>query len=170
MTTKHNLEKLDIEALTRRTFELAISARAKGNHPFGALLCDLDGNIVLEVENSVTELGDDTCHAEQNLMSAASRKFSREERSKLVMVTSTEPCAMCAGATFWTGIRAVVYGLREKALGEMCTIAQSPHPPVLDVPCESIFNTVAHHPTVVVGPVLEEEARVPHKGFWNQGY
>lgn len=170
MTETHNLDKLDLETLMRRTFDIANSARSKGNHPFGALLCDLDGNIVLEAENSVGELGDVTCHAEQNLISKACRTFTRDERLKLVMVTSTEPCAMCAGATFWAGVRGVVFGLPEKELGKMCVSADTPHPPVLDVECKSIFESCPHHPTVVVGPVLEEESRVPHEGFWSQGY
>lgn len=170
MKRELNLDQLDLRALVRRSFELAQSARSKGNHPFGALLCDLEGNIVLEVENTVGDSGDVTHHAEQNLMSAASRKFSREELAELVMVTSTEPCAMCAGATFWTGVRAVVYGLSEATLVEMCTSAEVPHPQVLNLPCRDVFASSPQHPTVVVGPVLEDEARVPHEGFWDQGY
>ena len=166
MSEKLDLGKLDLEALMRRAIDLAASAREKGNHPFGALLCDLDGNIVLEAENSVGELGDVTSHAEYNLMSAAARSFSEEERAKYVMVTSTEPCAMCAGATFWTGIRAVVFGLSEKGLTDLCVSEENPHPPLLNVPCNRIFESAPHHPTVVMGPVLEDEARVPHLGFW----
>ena len=160
------VKNLDLEALMRRAIALAAAARAKGNHPFGALLCDLDGNILLEAENSVGAENDVTRHAEQNLMSAASRTFSKDALSQYVMVTSTEPCAMCAGATFWTGVRAVVYGLPEIALCEMCTDNDNPFPPVLNVPCGQIFAGCKGHPTVVVGPVLEQEARVPHVGFW----
>lgn len=166
MAGQLDLDKPDLERLMRRAIELAASARGKGNHPFGALLCDAGGNIVLEAENTVGENNDATCHAEQNLMSMASRKFSPEELSRLVMVTSTEPCAMCSGATFWTGVRNVVFGLSERALCEMCTSPENPTPPVLDLPCVQVFAGCAGHPTHVVGPVLEEEARVPHHGFW----
>jgi tRNA(Arg) A34 adenosine deaminase TadA len=166
MPYKSEVQKLDLERLMRRTFALAQEARAKGNHPFGALLCDLDGIIVLEAENTVGAENDVTCHAEQNLMSAASRKFSQAELARLVMVTSTEPCAMCAGATFWTGVRSVVYGLPETALCDMCTSDANPTPPVLNLACEQVFAACPGHPTVVVGPILEDEARVPHAGFW----
>jgi tRNA(Arg) A34 adenosine deaminase TadA len=113
-------------------------------------------------------MNDVTCHAEQNLMSAASRKFSDDQLSELVMVTSTEPCAMCSGATFWTGVRAVVYGLPETALCEMCISSENPNPPVLRLPCRDVFAGCAGHPTAVIGPVLEAEARVPHQGFWSK--
>lgn len=166
MPVRSELEALDLATLMRRAFALASSARSKGNQPFGALLCDLDGNIVLEAENTVGSDHDVTRHAEQNLMSAASRKFSREVLSRLVMVTSTEPCAMCAGATFWTGVRAVVYGLPEAALCDMCTSAENPNPPVLDLPCTEVFAACRGHGTTVVGPILADEARLPHAGFW----
>lgn len=166
MPTRSDLQGLDLESLMRRAFDLARSARAKGNHPFGALLCDLEGTVVLEAENTVGTANDVTCHAEQNLMSAASRRFSGDQLGRLVMVTSTEPCAMCAGATFWTGVRAVVYGLPEAALCAMCTSDRNPSPPVLDLPCETVFAACAGHPTVVLGPILEAEARGPHEGFW----
>ncbi len=161
-----DISRLDLDNLMRRAIELAQSARAKGNHPFGALLCDLDGNIVLEAENTVGSYSDVTCHAEQNLMSMASRKFAADRLATLVMVTSTEPCAMCAGATFWTGVRTVVYGLPEKALCAMCISDENPTPPILDIPCSEIFAACKGHPTRVVGPVLEDEARVPHHEFW----
>jgi len=166
MPERSKIETLNLNALMRRAIALATSARAKGNHPFGALLCDLDGNIVLEAENTVGAYSDVTCHAEQNLMSAASRKFAQEELGQLAMVTRTEPCAMCSGATFWTGVRAVVYGLPEVALCEMCTSETNPHPPVLNLPCETVFASCPGHPTIVVGPILKAEARVPHLGFW----
>ncbi len=166
MFSRQEIEMLDVEALMRRAIALAVSARSKGNHPFGALLCDLEGNIVLEAENTVGNENDVTCHAEQNLMSAASQKFRKEELGQLVMVTSTEPCAMCAGATFWTGVRAVVYGLPENALYSMCTSAENPTPPVLNMSCEKVFQGCLGHPTIVIGPVLEDEARLPHGGFW----
>ena len=166
MPEQTDLESLDLATLMRRAFALAGSARAKGNHPFGALLCDRAGNIVLEAENTVGSEQDATRHAEQNLMSAASQKFTKDELGRLIMVTSTEPCAMCAGATFWTGVRTVVFGLPEVALCEMCTSADNPNPPVLNLPCKEVFAGCRGHETTVIGPILENEARVPHAGFW----
>jgi len=166
MLGQTDLGSLDLSALMRHTFALAESARSKGNHPFGALLCDRAGNVVLEAENTVGSERDATRHAEQNLMSAASRKFSKEELGQLIMVTSTEPCAMCAGATFWSGVRTVVFGLPEVALYEMCASEQNPNPPVLNLPCREVFAGCRGHATTVVGPILPDEARLPHAGFW----
>src|SRR6266446_9780779 len=58
----------------RRAIELARQAREHGNHPFGALLVDHRGNVVLEAENTVRTDKDITAHAETNLMRMASRR------------------------------------------------------------------------------------------------
>src|SRR5204863_1932347 len=55
----------------RRAIELAQQARDHGNHPFGALLVDPRGNVVLEAENTVRTDKDVTAHAETNLMRMA---------------------------------------------------------------------------------------------------
>ena len=58
--------------------ELAWQARKHGNHPFGALLVDADGNVILRAENTVVTGRDCTGHAETNLMRIASERFSAE--------------------------------------------------------------------------------------------
>lgn len=59
----------------------------------------------------------------------------------------------------------VVFGLPEKALCDMCISDKNPTPSVLDIPCSEIFAACKGHPTLVVGPVVENEARVPHYEF-----
>ncbi len=158
------LGQLDLETLMRRAIELAQHARDTGGFPFGTLLVDSTGRIVLEAVNTVAKTGDATHHAEQIAISEASRKFTREELGRMVLVTSTEPCAMCAGAAFWAGIRAVVYGVPVDGFGFTSDVP----PPVITLACRAVFESAPAHPTTVIGPFLEEEARVPHEGFWEQ--
>ncbi|WP_274631247.1 nucleoside deaminase [Arvimicrobium flavum] len=160
------MSDLDHAALLRRAIDLSQNAREKGNHPFGAILVDRNGTIILEAENTVTEDNDETSHAELNLISEACRRFSAEERRQTVMYASTEPCAMCAGATFWAGIRTVVYGLSEEGLYGITTQGRE-NPAVLKLSCREVFAAGGSHETAVTGPLLEEEARKPHIGFWS---
>jgi tRNA(Arg) A34 adenosine deaminase TadA len=160
------LSNLDHVALLRRAIDLSQNAREKGNHPFGAILVDRNGTIILEAENTVTEDNDETSHAELNLISKASRQLSAQERRQTVMYASTEPCAMCAGATFWAGVRAVVYGLSEDGLYAITTKGRD-DPAVLKLSCREVFAAGGSHETAVIGPLLEDEARKPHIGFWN---
>jgi len=146
------------EQLMRVCFELAASARDKGNHPFGALLA-LEDRIILTAENSVFSDHDITGHAEQNLVSIASRQLDSEMLEKLTLYTSTEPCAMCTGAIYWAGIRNVVYGCPAETLGEMAGGN-------FVVPCRHIFG-YGKQLVKVVGPVLEKDAAAVHDGFWS---
>src|SRR5262249_18404642 len=88
--------------------ELARRAREHGNNPFGALLVDADGNIVLEVENTVVTDRDVTAHAELSLMRQAGARLASDSLAGCTLYASTEPCAMCAGAIYWGNVRRVV--------------------------------------------------------------
>jgi tRNA(Arg) A34 adenosine deaminase TadA len=79
---------------------LAQRARDNGNHPFGALLVDADGNVAVESENTVVTGRDCTGHAETNVMREASHRLDPGFLQGCTLYTSTEPCAMCAGAIF----------------------------------------------------------------------
>ncbi len=165
--TADELSKLDHKKLMRRAIELAASARKNGNKPFGALLADLDGNIVVEAENTEFTNKDSTDHSERNLMSKASRAFNKEQLGRLVMYVSAEPCAMCAGATFFAGVRAVVFGLSGESLTPMWATDNVPNPALLGITCREVFESCHAHPTTVIGPIMEEEAARPHQGFWD---
>ena len=100
-----------------RTVALAWEARNRGDHPFGSLLVAADGR-VLEAHNSVVTGVDPTGHAETNLVRLAGT-LDLATRITSTLYTSTEPCAMCAGAIYWSGIGRVVFALSEVALAEM---------------------------------------------------
>ncbi len=151
------------ERLLRRAIEIAQNAREHGNHPFGALLADENGNILLEAENTVESDSDCTGHAETNLMRLASKKYVPEELQNFTLYTSTEPCPMCSGAIFWGDVRRVVYALSEEGLYEIT--GETPYE--LALPCRDIFAR-GTHPVEVEGPLLEEEARQVHLGFWRE--
>jgi tRNA(Arg) A34 adenosine deaminase TadA len=148
-------------SLLRQAIAVARRARANGNHPFGALLADEQGNVLLEAENTVITDSDCTGHAELNLMRLASRQYNFDELSRCTLYTSTEPCPMCSGSIFWGGVGRIVYALSEDGLYAMT--GDSPHK--LPVGCREVL---AHggRPIEVLGPALEEEARSVHLGFW----
>ena len=155
---------MDLDALLRQAIRVADRARAAGNHPFGALLATADGGVALEAENSVTTEHDVTGHAETNLVSIASRRFEPAELATMTLVTSCEPCAMCSGAIYWSGIGAVVYGLSETGL--LALTGSSPENPTLDLPCRIVLGA-GQRDIAVTGPLLEDEAARSHQGFWH---
>ncbi len=141
----------------REAIALAILARERGDHPFGALLVQ-DDAVVLTAVNNVITSRDVTHHAELNLIGDASRLFIPAQLGEMILYTSTEPCAMCAGAIFWAGVRTVVYGCSAERLGVIAGGG-------LVVPCRHLFG-FGDVDTAVIGPILEDEAAQVHEGFW----
>lgn len=151
------------EELMRRAFRLARRAREHGNHPFGALLADEHSRVLIEAENTVVSDADCTGHAEIDLVRTACRTLDHAALATAIIYSSTEPCAMCAGAIYWAGISRVVFGLRESELRALT--GANPRNPTLTLGCREVFAR-GQRPIEVIGPVLEDEARAVHDGFW----
>ena len=67
---------LDHASFLRRAFDVARRARASGDHPFGAVLVDADGQVLMEQGNGYSAEGRDmTAHAERLLASRASKAW-----------------------------------------------------------------------------------------------
>ncbi len=142
----------------REAFRLASAARARGDEPFGALLVNND-TVVAAARNAIITTGDVTQHAELRLISKASHDLDESTRTAATLFTSTEPCAMCAGAIYWAGIARIVFGFPAVSLEEMTggTGLRMPSRTVLGNASRSIS---------IEGPLLEAEARTVHDGYW----
>lgn len=157
------LSPLDL-ALLRQSIALSDQSRARGRHPFAALVADAAGNIIASAgNNSMPPEGDPTQHAELVAAAQAARVLPSAQLADCTLYTSAEPCCMCAGAVYWTGIGRVVYALSEhKLLG---LTGDHPENPTFSLPCREVFAR-GQRKVEVVGPVLEDEAAAPHAGFW----
>lgn len=156
------MNDIEIDHL-KASISVAWRSRENGNHPFGAVLVDEHNRVVLEAENTVVTGRDSTGHAETNLVRLATQQFSPEQLAYHTLYSSTEPCAMCAGAIHWSQIGRVVYALSEDDLYGII----GPSPEHLLLPCREVFAHSRRH-IEVYGPIasLEIEARAVHKDFW----
>ena len=158
--TEDNLRHL------RRAIALASEAKARGKHPFGALVVGGDGEVLAEAINAFGwPDGDATGHAELVALREASRRIPPERLAQATLYSSAEPCAMCAGAVYWSGISRVVYALSEKRL--LTLTGNHPENPTLALPCREIFAR-GQRRIEVIGPMLEDEAAAVHLGFWTR--
>jgi tRNA(Arg) A34 adenosine deaminase TadA len=148
----------------RRAITLAREAREGGRHPFGALIVNQRGETIVEAHNNaVRPMGDPTQHAETVACAQAARLLPEDELAKCTLYTSTEPCAMCAGAIYWTGMGRVVFALSE--IGLMRYTGSHEDNPTLDLPCREVFAR-GQKKIAVAGPAIEDEAGKVHEGFW----
>ena len=148
----------------RRAIALSERARTNGRHPFAALVVAPSGEVLAAAENrAIGPDCDATGHAELEAVRAASRHHSPEALAAATLYSSAEPCAMCAGAIYWSGIGRVVYGLSEEKL--LALTGNHPENPTLRLPCREVFAR-GQRAIEVIGPFLEDEAAAAHAGFW----
>jgi tRNA(Arg) A34 adenosine deaminase TadA len=145
----------------RRANVVARDAVAQGLHPFGALLIDTDDEAVLLEQGNVSTVE----HAESLLARTAAARFTPEHLWRCTLVTTVEPCAMCAGTMYWAHIGCLVYGMSERRLLELT--GNHGENPTLDLPCRHIF-AAGQKKIDVIGPVpeAEDEIAVLHREFW----
>ncbi|MDR1319144.1 MAG: nucleoside deaminase [Treponema sp.] len=152
--------------LLKRVIEICWEARRKGNHPFGCLLADAGGHILMEQGNEEVTLGGDcTAHAEALLMRKASRKYTKEEMANFTMYNCGEPCAMCAGAIYWGNLGRLVMIGRESELKKVT--GDDLRNPTLDLTCRVVFAR-GQKKIEVLGPFLEMEGEFMkcHENYW----
>jgi len=147
----------------RRADVVARRALAMGRHPFGAVLIAPDGDTVLAEQGNV----DTVNHAEATLARHAAANWPADYLWQCTLVTTFEPCAMCAGTSYWANIGRVVYGAEESAL--LALTGDHPENPTLSLPCRDVFAR-GQKAVEVIGPVpaLADEMVATHRGFWEQ--
>jgi tRNA(Arg) A34 adenosine deaminase TadA len=155
-----SIEEIHLNYL-RKCLSIAENSVTNGNHPFGALIV-LDDKIVVSSGNQVVSLDDVTSHAELLLVQRAQAILDSEELTRSTLYTSTEPCPMCSGAIYWSGIKKVVFGC---STDELFKIVQSG----LNVSSEYIFKKGTRE-IELTGYPEEEMFKEVHRQFWKGGY
>lgn len=134
-----------------------------GRHPFGAILVAPDGETVLAEQGNV----DTVNHAESVLARTAAQNYSADYLWQCTLVTTVEPCAMCAGTQYWAHIGRLVYGMTESRLLELT--GNHDENPTMALPCREVFAR-GQKAVDVIGPVaaVEEDIASVHRGFWQK--
>lgn len=149
----------------RQAIALSQTGRDRGNRPFGAVIVGDDDQVLASAWCDTTESGDCTGHAETNAVRQASPRHAREYLARATIYSSGEPCVMCAGAIFWANIGRVVFGIDAVSLREFRGERAEQRDAQLS--CRDVF-AASPHPIECIGPMLENEARAPHEGFWKR--
>ena len=84
--------------------------------PIGAVIT-LDERIIARGYNQTKTLNDATAHAEMIALTAASGLLNGRVLSQCSLYVTLEPCAMCAGAIFWSRIGRLIYAAQEPKHG-----------------------------------------------------
>ncbi len=145
----------------RRANQVAQRATTLGRHPFGAILVAPDGETVLAEQGNV----DTVNHAESTLARAAASNFPPDYLWECTLVTTVEPCAMCAGTQYWANIGRLVFGMTEARLLEFT--GNHNENPTMHLPSRTVLGA-GQKDITIIGPVPEVEAEIAalHTAFW----
>lgn len=138
------------EEYLKRAIELAELAKGLGDGPFGAVILDERGNPLSEASNSTTTDNSVINHAEINAIQLAEYRRGIGRLKGCTLVSSAEPCPMCASAIIWAGIDRVVFGASIESLSNKGKRQ-------IGISCRELFEQ-AGADIKVYGPLMEEEA------------
>lgn len=87
----------------------ALTAFDEGEVPVGVVVV-ADGRIIARAHNLTERLNDVTAHAEMQAITMAADYLGGKYLKNCTMYITLEPCAMCAGALYWSQLSRLVYG------------------------------------------------------------
>ena len=106
------------ERLMHQALREAELAYAAGEIPIGAVVAfTKTGQIIGRGHNQTEQLRDVTAHAEMLALTAAANYLGNKYLTHCTLYVTVEPCVMCAGASAWAQLGAVVFGAAEPKTG-----------------------------------------------------
>ena len=156
--------RLDDNYFMREALKEAKNALQAGEIPIGAVVV-CNERIIARAHNMTELLKDVTAHAEMQAITAASNFLGSKYLNDCTLYVTVEPCVMCAGAIFWSGIGRVIFGIDALRLrvfrGEVAEQKDA------ELSCRDVFDA-SPRPIECIGPVMLDECSAPHLGFWQK--
>ena len=100
----------------RQALAEAEKALAAQEIPIGAVVV-FGQQVIGRGHNQTEQLRDVTAHAEMLALTAAANHLGNKYLADCTLYVTVEPCVMCAGASYWAQLRAVVFGADEPKVG-----------------------------------------------------
>lgn len=107
---RESIIRMDFEAAMRDAMAEARISREEGNKGYGAVLWH-DGRVLAKTQDTAGTHKDPSQHAEMNAIRQACRELDDANLCGAVLVSTCEPCPMCASAAVWANVSAIVYGV-----------------------------------------------------------
>lgn len=98
--------------------------------PVGAVAV-FQGKVIARAHNQVEALQDASAHAELLCLRLAANVLGNWRLSEVILYTTLEPCALCAGAILSFRVKKIVWGapdIRQGADGSWIPLLSTPHP------------------------------------------
>ena len=120
------IDLFDDNYFMKEALKEAIAAFEADEVPVGAVVM-CNNRIIARAHNLTERLTDVTAHAEMQAITSASNFLGAKYLQDCTLYVTLEPCAMCAGALFWSQMGKVVYGAADEKRG-FTTMGGQLHP------------------------------------------
>lgn len=130
--------------------------------PFGAAIFSLaDERLIAVGVNRVVPAKQSWAHAEMTAYAHAQNRLGSHDLKGCAIASSCEPCAMCTGATPWSGVEKLIYGASgDAARGVGFDEGDKP---------ADWRGALEKRGVRVVGPLLEDAAGTPFRLYREKG-
>ena len=104
------------EHFMKEALKEAQKAYEKDEVPVGAIIV-CDNKIIARAHNMTEQLNDVTAHAEMLAFTSATNYLGGKYLNECTLYVTLEPCVMCAGASYWTQLKKVVFAATDEKRG-----------------------------------------------------
>ena len=138
------------EHFMKQALSEAQDAFEEGEIPIGAVIV-CENRIIARDHNRVERLNDATAHAEMLAITAAQNNLGSKYLNECTLYVTLEPCAMCAGGSFWSQLGKIVFGASDNDRGY-----------------RTFGKLLVHPKTKIKSGVMETECEVLLKDFFKK--
>lgn len=146
---------MTIEEYMAIALEQALEAQKKGEVPVGAIII-YDNKIISKAHNETVNSYDATAHAELIAIRDACKKLNQKRLDGAILVTTKEPCPMCASAMVLAHIKTLIYGCADSKMGAAGTVFNL------------VANSKMNHQIEVIAGVKNEECKQLLQNFFRK--
>jgi len=107
------IQAFDDNYFMKQALKEANIAFDKREIPIGAVIVH-DFKVIARAHNLTETLNDVTAHAEMQAFTAAADFLGGKYLKECTLYVTLEPCVMCAGASYWTQLKKVVFGAEDE--------------------------------------------------------
>lgn len=113
--------------------EEAWTAYCAGSLPIGACVTDAEGQVIARGRNRIDETEGEAPYVHHNILAHAelnallALQVPYETRASSILYTTTEPCPLCMGAVYMSGVRTLHYAAREPHAGSTNMLGTTPY-------------------------------------------
>jgi tRNA(adenine34) deaminase len=136
-------------------------AAAAGEVPVGAVVVGPSGEILSRARNSPVSGNDPTAHAELLALRKAAKKVGNYRLTGCRLVSTVEPCPMCAGAAVHARVSEIIYGADDPKTGAVRSLYRIASDPRLNHRIPVISGVLAEECSALITEFFRAKRKQP---------